>query len=104
VTRWEPYLAADHGRYDRVRHRDCGGHIRAHTYRWGWVCDECLKFWDHECLERWANKAPDELAARFEGGFDLHDEGERLVWRTDGKRRFSAVVPDGQPGEPFTEA
>jgi hypothetical protein len=104
VTRWEPYRASGHGGYDRIRHRDCGGYVQAHTYRWGWSCGSCLKFWSHEHLERWAGKAPDELAARFEGGVDLHGAGEHLVWCTDGKRRFSAVVPARQMGDPFTEA
>jgi len=94
-------VCMDHGRHKQpatpasfrsgipvIRHRECGGRVYK-TWQY-WECALCDKRWRHHIVEKWPEA---ETEARFYLDGDRDPEAYAIVWVTEGKNRFTKLVP-----------
>lgn len=91
----------DHGRHKQpatpasfrtgipvIRHRTDGGRVYRTSVHW--ECSGCTHRWQHEAI----SKMPEsETEARFYLDGDRDSETYVIIWVTEGKNRFSKLVP-----------
>lgn len=95
-----PATRSDFVRWDaHVHHNACGGRVtQAAAWSGGsWSCAGCSAAWKATTINAFN---ADGLATRFHvrGSQPVDGEGV-LVWKTEGKDRFTAVVPHAQAGD-----